>query len=185
MQTTEVIRDRGTIAWQVDPVHSEVGFSVRHLMVANVRGRFHTVAADLNMDESDLTQSTIEVEIAANSIDTRSEQRDQHLRSADFFDAENHPTISFTSASIERLSDDRYRVSGDLTIRGTTRRVVLDTVVRGPEKDPWGGERLGVTASTKIDRRDFGLTWNQALETGGLAVAHEVKINIELELIRQ
>jgi polyisoprenoid-binding protein YceI len=185
MQTAQVIQDRGTIAWQVDPVHSEVGFSVRHLMVANVRGRFHNITADLHMDESDLTQSSIEVEIASNSIDTRSEQRDQHLRSADFFDAENHPRISFTSESIERLSDARYRVSGDLTIRGTTRRVVLDTEVRGPEKDPWGGERLGVTASTKIDRRDFGLTWNQALETGGLAVAHEVKINIELELIRQ
>ena len=185
MQTAQVIQDRGTIAWQVDPVHSEVGFSVRHLMVANVRGRFHHVTADLHMDESDLTQSTIEVEIETNSIDTRSEQRDQHLRSADFFDAEKHPTISFTSESIERVADGRYRVSGDLTIRGTTRRVALETEMRGPEKDPWGGERLGVTASTKIDRRDFGLTWNQALETGGLAVAHEVKINIELELIRQ
>ena len=185
MQTAQVIQDPGTIAWQVDPVHSEVGFSVRHLMVANVRGRFHNVTADLHMAESDLAQSSIEVEIETNSIGTRSEQRDQHLRSADFFDAENHPTIRFTSESIERVTDDRYRVRGDLTIRGTTRRVVLDTEVRGPEKDPWGGERLGVTATTKIDRRDFGLTWNQALETGGLAVAHEVKINIELEMIRQ
>lgn len=185
MQTAQVIQDRGTIAWQVDPVHSEVGFSVRHLMVANVRGRFHNVSADLRLEESDLTKSSIEVEIDTNSIDTRAEQRDQHLRSADFFDVENHPNILFTSESIERVSDDRYRVTGDLTIRGTTRRVVLDAEVRGPKQDPWGGERLGVTASTKIDRRDFGLTWNQALETGGLTVGHDVKINIELELIRQ
>ncbi|MEX2281510.1 MAG: YceI family protein [Gemmatimonadota bacterium] len=181
----EAVQERGLANWQVDAAHSEVGFAVRHLMVANVKGRFQNLTADLQLEESDPTHSRIRVDIDAASIDTRSEQRDQHLRSADFFDAENHPRISFQSDRIERVSDDRYRVTGDLTIRGVTRQVSLDTEVSGPEKDPWGGERLGVSATTKIDRRDFGLTWNQALETGGLAVSHDVKINIELELIRQ
>ncbi len=181
----EAVQERGLATWQVDPTHSEVGFSVRHLMVANVRGRFSEVTADLQLGESDLTLSKVAVDVDVSSINTGTEPRDQHLRSADFFDVENHPKVSFKSSRIERVSDDRYRVIGDLEIRGATREVELDAEVRGPEKDPWGGERLGVTATTKIDRRDFGLTWNQALEAGGLAVGHDVKINIELELIRK
>lgn len=181
----EAVQELGLATWQVDPVHSEVGFSVRHLMVANVKGHFRDVTADLQLEESDPTHSTIVVDIDVASIDTRAEQRDQHLRSADFFDAENHPKMRFESGRIERVSDVRYRVTGVLTIRGATREVVLDAEVRGPAKDPWGGERLGVTATTKIDRREFGLTWNQALETGGFAVGHDVKISIELELIRK
>lgn len=182
----ETVRERGlAAAWQLDSAHSEVGFSVRHLMIANVRGRFQDVRTDLRLDENDLTRSTVAVEIGARSIDTGVAQRDEHLRSPDFFDAENHPTIRFASSRVEQESDDRYRVIGDLTIRGVTREVTLNAELRGPEKDPWGGERLGVTATTKIDRRDFGLTWNQALEAGGLAVAHDVAITIELELIRQ
>jgi polyisoprenoid-binding protein YceI len=180
----EAVKERGVSSWQLDRTHSEVGFSVRHLMVTNVKGQFPRFAADVELNESDLTRSKVSVVIDVDSVDTRAEQRDQHLRSADFFDASNYPKMTFTSRRIERAGDDRYRVIGDLTIRGITRETVLDAEVNGPTKDPWGGERIGIAASTKVDRREFGLVWNQALETGGIAVGNDVKISLELELIR-
>jgi polyisoprenoid-binding protein YceI len=170
--------------WTIDPAHSEVGFSVKHLMIATVRGRFAEVRGTIQLDGDDLTRASVEAEIATASIDTRQEQRDAHLRSADFFEVETYPTISFRSTSVERITTDRYRITGALTIRDVTREVVLEGSDEGRGRDPWGGDRWGFSATTTIDRRDFGLTWNQALETGGVLVANEIKISIDLEAVK-
>ena len=170
--------------WQLDPSHSEVGFSVKHLMISTVRGRFSGVKGSIFLDSADVTRSSAEVEIDARTIDTREEKRDGHLRSPDFFDVEKYPTISFRSRRIESLGGERYRVTGDLTIRDVTREVVLDVTEEGRGRDPWGGERVGFTATGKIDRREFGLTWNQALEAGGVMVSNEIKLTIETEAVK-
>ncbi len=170
--------------WQIDPSHSEVGFSVKHLMISTVRGRFAGVKGTIFLDSEDITRSSVEAEIDAASIDTREEKRDGHLRSPDFFDVEKHPTITFRSRRFESAGGDRYRVTGDLTIRDVTREVVLDVTEEGRGRDPWGGERIGFTATGKIDRREFGLTWNQALETGGVMVSNDIKLNIESEAVK-
>jgi polyisoprenoid-binding protein YceI len=171
--------------WQIDPAHTTVGFSAKHLMITTVRGRFADVRGSIRFDESDLTRSSVEVEIAAASIDTRTEQRDAHLRSADFLEVEKFPAITFRSRRIETVGDDRYRVVGELRIRDVTREVVLDVTDDGRGRDPWGGERAAFTATTTIDRRDFGLTWNQALETGGVLVSNEIKISIDAQAVKQ
>ncbi|MGQ0714950.1 MAG: YceI family protein [Gemmatimonadaceae bacterium] len=171
-------------AWQIDPAHTEVGFSVKHLMISTVRGRFAGVRGTITLEESDPTRSSADVEIDVASIDTRAEQRDTHLRSADFFEVEKYPTMRFRSRRVERVTDNAYRVTGDLTIRDVTREVVLDATDEGRGRDPWGAERLAFSATTMIDRRDFGLGWNQALETGGVLVGNDIKISIDLEAVK-
>ncbi len=171
--------------WQIDPAHTEVGFAVKHMMIATVRGRFADVSGKITLDEEDLKNSSVEVEIQAASIDTRQEQRDEHLRSADFFDVENHPTLTFRSRRVEPAGKGKFKVIGDLTIRGTSREVVLEATEEGRGKDPWGNERVGFSAGTTIDRRDFGLTWNTALETGGVLVGNDIKISLEVEAVAQ
>ena len=174
----------GTAEWQIDPAHTDVSFAVKHLMISTVRGRFGSVRGVLVLDEQDPARSSVTVEIDAASIDSRHEQRDAHLRSADFLDAETHPLITFRSRAVERTGTDRLRVTGDLTIRGTSREVVLDAVDEGRGGDPWGGRRAAFSATTSIDRRDFGLTWNQALETGGVLVGNEIRISLDVQAVQ-
>jgi polyisoprenoid-binding protein YceI len=171
--------------WAIDPAHSEVGFAVKHLMFATVKGVFRNFSGKIVLNEENLAASSVEADIDVVSIDTRQEQRDGHLRSPDFFDAENFPLMTFRSTRLERISDGEYRVIGELTIRGTTREVVLDVEETGRGGDPWGGQRIGYSATTKINREDFGLTWNQVLETGGVAVSREVKISVDVEVVKQ
>lgn len=170
--------------WTYDLSHSNVGFSVRHLMVSKVRGQFNAWGGTLEIDEADITRSKLDVSIETASIETRDEKRDAHLRSADFFDAENHPALTFKSTSIEKKSDDELAVHGDLTIRGTTRPVTLAVELNGEAKDPWGGTRRGFTAKTTINRKDYGLHWNAALEAGGVLVGEKVEITLEIEAIK-
>lgn len=174
--------------WQLDPTHSQVEFSVKHMMFTTVRGRFADVEGTIEIDEHAPEASSVSVDIAAASIDTRVEDRDNHLRSGDFLDVENHPQISFRSKKLEGGPADpgsEFRVVGDLTIRGVTREVTLDARFEGTGTDPWGGTRAGFSASAKIDRRDFELTWNQALETGGVLVGHDVKIELQVQVVQQ
>jgi polyisoprenoid-binding protein YceI len=185
MQQTAVLEQasaQGT--WEIDPAHTEVGFEVKYLMISKVRGRFAGMTGALVLDESDPTRSSVKVEIDAASVDTRNEQRDQHLRSADFFDVERFPSLVFEARQVERVGADRYRVAGDLTIRDVTREVVLEVTDEGRETDPWGGERAAFSASTTVDRRDFGLTWNQALETGGVLVSNDIRIVLDVQLTK-
>jgi polyisoprenoid-binding protein YceI len=170
--------------WTIDAAHTEVGFEVKHLMISKVRGRFGAVNGSIELDAEDPSRSSVTAEIDVTSVDTRQEQRDAHLRSPDFFDVESFPSITFASRSVERVADGRYRVTGDLTIRGVTREVVLDTTDEGRGRDPWGGERAAFSASLVIDRRDFGLTWNQALETGGLLVANDIRITLDVQAVK-
>ncbi|TRM10942.1 YceI family protein [Lentibacillus cibarius] len=169
--------------WNVDKVHSTIGFSVRHMMISNVKGTFNDFEGTVEADPQDLTDASVDIKIDANSIDTRRSDRDDHLRSADFFDVENHPNLTFKATNIEKKSEDHYDMTGDLTIRGTTNPVTFDITFEGMAKDPMSGdEAAGFTGSTTINRKDFGLTWNAALETGGVVVSDEVKINIEIQL---
>jgi polyisoprenoid-binding protein YceI len=174
--------------WQIDPAHSSVEFAVKHMMFTTVRGRFKDVKGTIEADEQNPDASTVNVEIAAASIDTGSPDRDAHLRSADFLDVENHPTLTFRSKRVEgamKKEGDSFRVTGDLTIRGTTMEVTLECQYEGTGKDPWGGTRAGARATARIDRRDWGLKWNQALETGGILVANEVRIEVEVQAVKQ
>ena len=186
MTTTleRVANEQTQTTWQIDAAHTDVGFSVKHLMISTVRGRFGEVRGTIQLGGSDLTGTSVDVEIPAPSIDTRQEQRDAHLRSADFFEVEKYPLITFRSRRVERIKGDRYRIVGDLTIRDVTREVVLEGTDEGRGRDPWGGERLAFSATTTIDRRDFGLTWNQALETGGVLVSNEIKISIDVQAVK-
>jgi polyisoprenoid-binding protein YceI len=169
--------------WDFDLVHSSINFWVRHLMVSKVHGRFGKWTGLLEFDEEKPANSRIEVHIEAASIDTKEPPRDNHLRSADFLEAEKHPELTFKSTSVEGR-DGRFQVKGDLTIHGVSKPVVLDAEFAGRVKDPWGGERAGFSAHTSISRKDFGLVWNQALEAGGIAVGDKVEINIEVEAIK-
>jgi polyisoprenoid-binding protein YceI len=174
----------GTSTWQLDPKHSTAEFAVRHMMVTTVKGHISGVEGTITLDEGEPTRSSVEATLDAATIDTRDPQRDAHLRSADFFDVERFPKTTFSSTRIEP-SGDRYKVIGDLTMHGVTREVVLDAALEGRQRDPWGSERAGLSAQTVIDRRDFGLTWNQALEAGAVLVGNDVRISIELEAVRQ
>jgi polyisoprenoid-binding protein YceI len=167
--------------WQIDPAHTEVEFAVKHMMISTVKGRFADVSGTITLDETDLAGSSVEVEIDVASIDTRQADRDAHLRSADFFDVENHPKLTFRSRRVEAEGQGRFRVVGDLTIRGVTREVVLEATDEGRGTDPWGNAKAGFSARTSIDRQDYGLTWNAALETGGILVGNEVKITLEVQ----
>jgi polyisoprenoid-binding protein YceI len=168
--------------WSIDPTHTSIEFGVRHLMISTVKGRFAEFAGTVQVDPADLTTARLDVTIQTASIDTRTGERDNHLRSPDFFDAATHPTITYVSRKVERQGDD-YRVLGALTIRGVTREVPLVASMEGQVKDPWGNHRMAFAATGKINRADFGLTWNAALEAGGVVVGEEVKISIEVELI--
>lgn len=171
--------------WAIDPAHTSVEFAVKHMKIATVKGRFAELTATLAVEADDLATATVVVDIDAASLDTRSEQRDEHLRSADFFDVANHPRLTFRSRSVTARGDGEYRIVGDLTIRGVTRELVLDAEFQGSGQDPWGGTRLGFTAAGRVDRRDFGLTWNAALEAGGFLVGDEVRLAIDAQFVRQ
>ena len=171
--------------WSVDPAHSSVEFAVRHLMITTVKGRFTEVEGTVVLDEANPAASSADITVQVASIDTREAQRDAHLRSADFFDTEKYPTLTFRSSGVRDVSADGFKLVGDLTIHGVTREVALDVVHEGRARDPWGGERAGYAATTKIKRSDFGLTWNQLLETGGLAVSDDVKISLDVELVKK
>jgi len=171
-------------AWQIDPAHTEVEFSVRHLMLSNVKGRFANVTGAARFDEQGNALEALDVTIPTTTVDTRVEQRDNHLRSPDFFDVAKYPTISFKGRRVQGTLSDAFKLVGELTIHGVTREVTLDVTLEGSGNDPWGNERRGYNATGKIDRRDFGLTWNQALEAGGVVVGNDVKITINTELQR-
>ena len=172
--------------WQIDPDHSSFQFKVRHLMVSNVKGDFTKVKGAVTMDDKDLTNLNVELTIDAASVNTGHAKRDEHLRAADFFDVAKYPTITFVSKKVMRDGPDRLKVTGDLTMHGVTREMTVN--VEGPTqevKDPGGNFRRGATGTAKINRKDFGLTWNRALETGGVVVGEDVDIFIEIELIKK
>ena len=166
--------------WKIDPAHTDVLFSAKHMMVTSVRGKFHEVDGTLEIDEQEPTRSTGEFRIAVASLNTGVAPRDNHLRSADFFDAENHPWITFRSTKVEHVRNDRYAVTGDLAIRGTTKPVTFDVELGGVATGMQGGRHLGLSASTKIDREGWGLDWNMALEAGGWLVGKEIKVEVEI-----
>jgi polyisoprenoid-binding protein YceI len=174
-----------TSTWTIDPAHTEIGFAVKHLMISTVRGRFGTASGTITLDETNPSKSTIDVTIDVSSIDTRQEMRDNHLRSPDFFDVATYPTMHFVGKRVSGNVDGKFQVVGDLTIRDITREVTIDATNEGRTKDPWGNERVGISATAKLSRSDFNLTWNQALEAGGVMVGEEVKLSIDVELIRQ
>jgi polyisoprenoid-binding protein YceI len=169
--------------YSIDNAHSDVSFSVRHMMFAKVRGHFTKWSANLAFDPAKPAASSVEVSIDAASIDTREPQRDGHLRSADFLDAENFPKITFKSRRVETAGTGHYKVTGDLAIRGVTREVMLDVEEGGRGKDPWGNERVAFLAKTTINRADFGLKWNQALEAGGVLVGEKVEVEIDVQAV--
>jgi polyisoprenoid-binding protein YceI len=171
--------------WAIDPAHSVAEFKVKHMMISNVKGQFSGVSGTLERHEGDVTKSKVDVTIDAASVNTRDAQRDAHLKSADFFEVEKFPTLSFKSTRIIPKNQDEHAVEGELTIHGVTHTVRFD--VEGPTppaKDPWGNTRIGVSATTKINRKDYGLTWNTALETGGILVGEEVTITLDLQFVK-
>jgi polyisoprenoid-binding protein YceI len=174
-----------TTTWNLDPVHSVAEFKVKHMMISNVKGQFTNISGVLTLDESDTANSHVEASIDASSINTRDAQRDAHLKSADFFDVEKFPTLNFRSTSVKRTGKNELAVTGDLTIHGVSREVVFE--VEGPTtpgKDPWGNTRVGLSAVTRINRKDFGLTWNSALETGGILVGDEITITLDVQFVK-
>ncbi len=171
--------------WKIDPAHSAADFKVRHMMIANVKGAIKGITGELTEHATDASLSSIEATLDVNTIHTGEAQRDAHLKSADFLDTEKYPTITFKSTKVEKKGEEEYAVTGDLTLHGVTKPVKL--AVEGPtqpQKDPWGNTRIGLAATTKVNRKDFGLTYNAALETGGVLVGDEVHITIELELVK-
>jgi polyisoprenoid-binding protein YceI len=168
-------------AWRVDPMHTIVQFAVKHMMISTVRGGFHSPTGTIMIDEQDLTRSRVEAVIDARTLDTHAEERDVHLRSADFLDVESHPEITFTSTRVEVLDPEHVRILGNLTIRGVTQEVPLDVELGGRNVTPWGEQKMGFSATTKINRKDFGLNWNMALEMGGMMVGDDIKISIDGE----
>jgi polyisoprenoid-binding protein YceI len=173
------------MAWQIDPTHSEIQFAVRHLMISTVRGQFEKFSGTVDLNEANPTLSSVDVQIEAASITTRNEQRDGHLRSPDFLNADQYPTITFKSKRVEQIDAHHGRITGDLTIRDITHEVPLEVEYSGQAKTPWGTTSAGFSAHTKINRNDWGLNWNQALEAGGVLVGEEIKISIEVEVVKQ
>jgi len=185
MSTPTTTMQTGTTTWKIDPAHSVVEFKVRHMMISNVKGQFTVITGSMTLDPKDITKSRIEASVDAASINTRDAQRDGHLKSPDFFDVENYPKLTLASTRVERKSEGELAVTGNLTIHGVTREVVFD--VEGPtppRKDPWGNARIGVSATAKINRKEFGLTWNAPLEAGGFLVGDEVTITLDVEFIQ-
>jgi len=174
----------GTVSYQIDPRHSAAQFSVTHLMISTVRGEFHGVNGTLLLDDKDITKSTVNVTIDATSVDTREPDRDKDLKSPNFFDVAQYPTITFKSTKVEQNGPGKLKVTGDLTMHGVTKQVVLDaTVPKAPIKDPWGLQRTAVSATTKINRQDFGVKWNKTMDGGGVVVSDDVNINLDVEMV--
>jgi polyisoprenoid-binding protein YceI len=174
----------GTTTWQIDPKHSSAQFAVTHLMISTVRGEFHQLGGTVVVDDADISKSSVNVTIDATTVDTREPDRDKHLSSADFFDVAKYPTMAFKSTKVESAGPGRLKITGDLTIRGVTKQAVLEvTAPKSPIKDPWGFERTAVSGSTKINRQDFGVAWNKALDAGGVVVGDEVSINLDVEMV--
>lgn len=172
--------------WNIDPVHSTAQFKVKHMIISNVKGEFTSINGILSLNEEDVSQSFVEAKIDASTINTRETQRDAHLKSADFFDVEKFPSLTFKSTRVRKVGNDELSVEGDLTIHGVTRSVVLEAEgPSAPTKDPWGNTRIGLSAVTKINRKDFGLIWNAALETGGVLVGEEVTITLDIEFVKE
>ena len=171
--------------WKIDPSHSAIHFSVRHMVVSKTRGRFTRFGGQIVFDPAHPAASSVEVTIEPASVDTADAQRDAHLKSPDFFDVEKFPQASFRSTSVEDLGGDKLRISGELTVHGVTRPLSFDAVFEGSAKDPWGGERAGFSGSLSLDRREFGLQWNKALETGGVLVGDKVELSLEVEAVKQ
>lgn len=167
--------------WAVDPTHTSVDFSIKHMMIANVKGSFKSFDAVIEADPTDLTTATIQFTIDLSSVDTRNEDRDNHLRSADFFDVENHPSMTFNATKIINNGDDEYDVTGEMSIHGITKTETFTVNYEGSGKDPWGNEKVGFTVEGAIKRSDYGLTWNSALETGGVLVGDKVKISLDVQ----
>jgi polyisoprenoid-binding protein YceI len=175
-----------TSEWKIDPQHTSAQFSVRHMAISTVRGAFSKVTGAILLDDSDITKSTVDVTIDVSTVDTREPDRDKDLRSDKFFDVAHYPSITFKSKRVQQVSTGKLKVTGDLTIHGTTKEVVLD--VEGPTppvKDPWGNVRVAVTATTKVNRQDFGVKWNATLDNGGVVVGDDVNITIDVEMIKQ
>ncbi|KDN54437.1 YceI family protein [Flavobacterium seoulense] len=172
-----------TTKWTIDSTHSEIGFKVKHMMFTNVSGKFDSYEATITTEDDNFENASIEFSADINSINTNNADRDDHLKSGDFFDAENHPKLTFKATSFTKRGDD-FELVGDLSLRGVTKSVKLDTEFSGLMKDPWGNTKAGLNISGKINRKDWGLNWNSALETGGVLVGEEVKLNIELQLIQ-
>ena len=170
--------------WAIDPTHSEIGFKVKHMMFTNVSGKFGTYDAAIVTEEDNFENASIEFSADINSVDTNNADRDTHLKSADFFDADNHPKLTFKATSFSKISEGNYELVGDLSLRGETKSVKFPAELSPLMKDPWGNTKIGLNISGKINRKDWGLNWNSALETGGVLVGEEVKLNIELQLIK-
>jgi polyisoprenoid-binding protein YceI len=173
------------VAWEIDPAHSEATFSVKHMMFATVRGHFNVLSGKLHIDEEHPENSWVEAQVDAGSVDTRDEKRDAHLRSPDFFDAAHYPTLTFKSTKVEKVAGNQYKVLGDLTMHGVTKPVVFNAEYNGQGKNPWGLQVAGLSAKTKVNRKDWDLNWNAALESGGVLVSEDVNIEIDLEAVQQ
>ncbi|MCK9480774.1 MAG: YceI family protein [Bacteroidia bacterium] len=170
--------------WSIDPAHSEIGFKVRHMVVSNVKGKFQNFNVDITTQGNDFATAQVKVDIEAASVFTNNEQRDGHLKSSDFFDAETHTHLHFESTRVNKINEDQFQIIGNLTIRGISKEVTLDAEFGGIVNDPYGNERAGFTISGTINRQEFGLNWNAVLEAGGLVVSDDVKINIDAEIIK-
>ena len=176
----------GTSTWQIDPDHSSAQFAIKHLMVSTVRGTMGPVTGTVTIDDADLTKSSVNASVDAKGIDTRNQKRDDHLRSSDFIDVAKYPSITFASKTVEKVGDGQYKVTGDLTLRGVTKPIAL--TVEGsptPLQDPFGNTKLGGSATTKLNRKDFGLNWSKSLDGGGVVLGDEVTVTIDLELIKK
>jgi polyisoprenoid-binding protein YceI len=171
--------------WALDTAHSSVDFSVKHMMIAKVKGSFNEFSASIEADPQDLTSATIEFTVDLNSVDTRSTDRDNHLRSADFFDVEKFPTLTFKATKVEKTDEDEYNVTGDLSLHGVTRQETFKVTYEGSGKDPWGNTKVGFNAEGKLNRSDYGLTWNAALETGGVLVGDQIKVSLEIQAAQE
>lgn len=185
METTTLKKETTKTKWVLDPSHSEFAFKVRHMMITNVKGEFKKFDVALVSQGMDFSKSDIEVTIDAASIATGDDQRDGHLKSVDFFEVDKFPTLSFKSTSFRKVDDDEYKLKGVLEIKGVKKEVTLDVEFGGINKDPWGNEKIGFSVEGEINRKDFGLTWNAALETGGVLVSEEVKISAEVQFVKQ
>ncbi len=173
------------MSWTIDPAHTRATFSAKHMMITNVHGQFNEVEGAVDFNEQDPTRSTVDVKIVAASLNTHEEKRDAHLKSPDFFDVEKYPYLLFKSARVEKTSENTGRIYGDLTIRDMTKPVTLDVEYNGQAKSPWGATSAGFTATTKVNRKDWDLNWNMALETGGWLVGDTITINLEVEIVKQ
>lgn len=171
--------------WAIDPAHSEIGFKVKHMMFTNVSGKFNTFSATIENENNQFETSLIKFEAEINSIDTNNTDRDNHLKSADFFDAEKFQKLSFVSSEVKKINENEFQIIGELTVKDVTKTITLATEYSGMMLDPWGNTKAGLSISGKINRKEFGLTWNAALETGGVLVGEEVKLFVEVQLLKQ